>query len=280
MDDVGQAALVGTDIWRFPRASWPAWLMAPTGLRISWAMLADSRPSAASLPCCTRSAMRLVSSRKISVGPGAMPPRVRSAAGSRARRRRRRSSMATLRPLALPPGRQRVQEARRYLAHQGTRNGVVVAENLRCGFVDEADLIGGVDHQQAFAQVLHDVLRQLREVREVDVFLANQILALAHAAGDEARGGSDDEQHRPEQAGGRVGVDIGVPPSCCQMVSARTAMAAMAARNSALRGGSRNANAPTGTRNSRPRPLATPPQACSSRSSTNMSTVACRMVCT
>ena len=33
-------------------------------------MLADSRPSAASLLCCTRSASRLVSSRKIRVGPG------------------------------------------------------------------------------------------------------------------------------------------------------------------------------------------------------------------
>ncbi len=71
-----------------------------------------------------------------------------------------------------------------------------------------------------------------------------------------------------------------MPPSCCQIVSARMAMAATAARNRALRGGSKNAKAPTGTKNNTPRPLATPPQVCSSRTSTNMSTDACRIVCT
>ena len=51
-------------------SSCPAWLIAPTGLRISCAMLALSRPSAASFDCCTRAATTLVSSRNASTGPG------------------------------------------------------------------------------------------------------------------------------------------------------------------------------------------------------------------
>ena len=71
-------------------------------------------------------------------------------------------------------------------------------------------MIGGIDHQQAFAQVLHDVLGQVREVREVDVALAYQIFALAHAAGDEACRGGDDEQHGAQQPGGRIGGNVAV----------------------------------------------------------------------
>ncbi len=65
-----------------------------------------------------------------------------------------------------------------------------------------------------------------------------------------------------------------MPPSCCQMVSARMAMAATAARNKALRGGNKNASAPTGTRNKTPKPLATPPQVCNSNINDSMSTAA------
>jgi hypothetical protein len=63
------------------------------------------------------------------------------------------------------------------------------------------------------------------------------------------------------------------------MVCARTAIAATAARNRALRGGSRKASAPTGTNRSRPSPPATPPQACRISINTVMSTVACTVVC-
>ncbi len=50
-------------------SSCAAWLIAPTGLRISCAMLALSRPRAASFDCCTRSTISVVSSRNTSVGP-------------------------------------------------------------------------------------------------------------------------------------------------------------------------------------------------------------------
>ena len=48
--------------------------MAPTGVRISCAMLAESLPSAASLNCCTFSSITLVSSRKMSTGQGRVLP--------------------------------------------------------------------------------------------------------------------------------------------------------------------------------------------------------------
>ena len=95
--------------------------------------------------------------------------------------------------LALPPGRQRVQQTGRYFADQCRGYGMLFAEDFRRRFIDEPDPVGGVDHQQAFAQVLHDILRELGKIREVEIFLAYQIFALAHAARDEACRGRDGE---------------------------------------------------------------------------------------
>ena len=76
-----------------------------------------------------------------------------------------------------------------------------IPEDLGRGFVDQADLVGGVDDQQALAQMLHDVLRQVGEVREIQVFLADQILALAHARRQHARGRGDGEEHQSQESG-------------------------------------------------------------------------------
>ena len=146
-------------------SNWPAWLMAPTGLRISCAMLADSRPRAASLLCCTRSAMRLVSPEKSASGPARWNRGARNAAESGGRRRPPRSSTAYRLGPALPPGAQGVEQTRRNLADQCSRDGVHVAQNLGSRFVDQTNLVGGIDDQQAFAQMLDDVLRQVGEVR-------------------------------------------------------------------------------------------------------------------
>ena len=48
-------------------SNWSAWLIAPSGFRISWAILAVSLPSDASFICCACWVMRTVSSRKMSV---------------------------------------------------------------------------------------------------------------------------------------------------------------------------------------------------------------------
>jgi hypothetical protein len=50
-----------------------AWLIAASGLRISWAMLAVSRPSAASLSCCASSRERVVSSRNSTRNTSSVP---------------------------------------------------------------------------------------------------------------------------------------------------------------------------------------------------------------
>ncbi len=93
--------------------------------------------------------------------------------------------------------------------------------------------------------------------------------------------GGGNEQHDPEQSGGGVRIDVGsCRPTAARWCRRASAMAATAARNKALRGGSRNASPPTGTKNSSPRPLATPPQVWSRIASTSMSTVACSMVWT
>ncbi len=83
-----------------------------------------------------------------------------------------------------------------------------VAEDLGRGFVDQANLVGRIDDQQALAQVLHDVLGEVREIGEIEVFLADQILALAHARREHARGGRDGEEDQSQKAGGRVRGDI------------------------------------------------------------------------
>ncbi len=62
---------------------------------------------------------------------------------------------------------------------------MIVAEYFRCRFVDQTNLVGSVDYQKAFAQMLHDVLGQLRKIRKVDILLANQRFAFAHAPGRE-----------------------------------------------------------------------------------------------
>ncbi len=60
---------------------------------------------------------------------------------------------------------------------------MIIAENFRGRFIDETDLVGSIDHQQAFAQVLHDVLGQFGQVCQVEILLSNQGFAFAHAAG-------------------------------------------------------------------------------------------------
>ncbi len=56
--------------------------------------------------------------------------------------------------------------------------------------------------------MLHDVLRQLGQIGEIEIPLAHQILALLHAVGDEARRSGDGEQHEAEQS--RRGIDVDV----------------------------------------------------------------------
>ena len=94
---------------------------------------------------------------------------------------------------------EQVQQARRNLAEQRVRRRVA-AEDLACRLVDEADAVLLVDDHEALAQPLDDVLRQLREVREVEVALAHQRLALAQAPGERRDRERGDQDHAAEQS--------------------------------------------------------------------------------
>ena len=53
--------------------------------------------------------------------------------------------------------------------------------------------------------MLHDVLRQVGQVRKIHVLLTYEVLTLSHACRQHARGRGDGEEHQPEKSGGRVG---------------------------------------------------------------------------
>src|SRR5579871_4896057 len=108
----------------------------------------------------------------------------------------------------LAPRAQGIQEPRRYLPRQRSRNGMRISENLRGAFVDEANSVCGIDHQQTLAQVLHDVLRKLGEVRKIELLLAHEILALAHATRHDACRGRDREEHHAQETGRRISRDV------------------------------------------------------------------------
>ena len=193
-------------------SSWPAWLMAPTGLRISWAMLADSRPNCGDLALLNALSHEAGVFQEYQRGSG------------RGRLQLSKCGWITRAPSATTKleAEFSTRALCRHVAREYRRRGdtspssapgtaMAAAENLGCGFVDEADLIGGVDHQQALAQVLHDVLGQLGEVRQIDVLLTNQVLALrACGRANEGRRGYDAEQYGPEKAGGCKGNDVGM----------------------------------------------------------------------
>ena len=81
-------------------------------------------------------------------------------------------------------------------------------ENLGCGFVDQANLVARIDHQEALAQVLDDILGEIGEVGQIEVFLPDQIFAFAHAGREHAGGTCNGEQHEPEKTGGRIDIDV------------------------------------------------------------------------
>ena len=143
------------------------------------------------------------------MGPGAAPPSgakcgwISRAPSAATKLDGESSSLAGLAPRA-----QGVEQPRRDLAQQRAGDGVRIAQNLGCGFVDQANPVGRIDDQEALAQVLHDVLGQIGEVGQIEVFLPNQIFAFAHAGCEDAGGGCNGEQHEPEKAGGRIDIDV------------------------------------------------------------------------
>ena len=111
---------------------------------------------------------------------------------------------------ALPPHREEVQQARRNLADERIRRRIA-AEDLPGRLVDEADAVLLVHHHEALAQPLHDVLRELREVGEVEVALAHERLALAQPPRERRDRERSDQDHAAEQPRLREVRGVGQP---------------------------------------------------------------------
>jgi hypothetical protein len=93
-----------------------------------------------------------------------------------------------------------VEQARRDLAEQRPRAGLG-AEDLQRGLVDQPHAVLRIDDDDALAQVLHDVLGQLGQVREVEVALADLRLGRAQPLREERAAAGDQEQHDAVVAG-------------------------------------------------------------------------------
>ncbi len=246
-------------------SSCAAWLIAPTGLRISCAMLADSRPSAASFDCCTRSAIRLVSSRKISTVPRSPPSseakcgwisRAPSAAGSVVP-----PSCVVVVPA---PGRRAGTAAGARLRRACARPREPVAQHLRGRFVDQADAVVGVDDQDALAQVLDDVLRQLRPGCARSTSCRRTIASLSvRRLRERPHQQRDQEDDRAEHAGDEVIAGRGLAREVRHRLleehrQRRERRPGTPRRRFAV---ASTAIAPTGSTSRMPRPLDTPPVA-------------------
>jgi hypothetical protein len=85
------------------------------------------------------------------------------------------------------------------------------AEQPRGRRVIEADLVVGVHDDDAFAQMLHDVLIQLGEILQVDATLARERFTLLYAASERTHRQGDREDDGREYSGRRV-VDRGCRP--------------------------------------------------------------------
>ncbi len=102
--------------------------------------------------------------------------------------------------ILLAPGLEQVQQARGDLAQQRAALHRPALQHPRRRLVDEPHAVRAVDHEDALAQVLHDELVQLVQVREVDVALLHARLALPQLVRQRDREQRDREQARAGEA--------------------------------------------------------------------------------
>ena len=189
-----------------------------------------------------RSASSVVSSRKITTPGAGFAAERREMRPDHARRRRpsMKASTATRRSCAGAGARSRADTAAAARLRRAARRvGAAVAEHLRRGLVDEPDAVLRVDDQDALAQVLHDVLRELRQVREVDLLPAHQRFAFAQTVRERPHEQRDDEEDGAEHPGGRV-VGLRRRPPAAARPSAATGARAPRSRRAGTRRGCRS----------------------------------------
>ena len=260
-------------------SSWPAWLMAPTGLRISCAMLADKRPSAASLLCCTRSAISVVSSRNISVGPGGPSP-----SGAKYGWMTRPPSAAT----KLSGVRSRPTPLRQVLKEYSSR-GETSPSNAP-GTARALPMISAAE--PLIRRMLSPASTTSRLSRRCCRMYCESSAMLARSTSFCMTRASL-SRIRPAMRLAAVAIVKSIAPSkpaevyapisvwpltSWPVVTNSTPSVASAARNSALRVRSTKERPPTGTRYNNPRLPPTPPQICRIRVTTHRSTVICAIL--
>ena len=109
-----------------------------------------------------------------------------------------------LRHRVLSPGGQQIQQARRRFAEQCAGESRAVAKDFGGRFIDQADPVLRVHDEDALAEVLHDVLRQLREIGEIHFLAPHQRFTFAQTRGDRPDAERDQENDRAEYAGAGV----------------------------------------------------------------------------
>jgi hypothetical protein len=102
-----------------------------------------------------------------------------------------------------------VGERRRDVADRHACAGGRCSEQARRRCVDQAHAIRGVEDHDALAQVLDDVVVELREVREIDAALGGERFARLEAVGERPRRHRDREDDRPEHARRGVAARVG-----------------------------------------------------------------------
>ena len=128
------------------------------------------------------------------------------------------------------------------------------------GLVDQPDAVELVDDEDALAQVLHDELVQLVQVRDVDVALLDERLALAQPGRVRDREQRDREQARAGEPGDQEIRGQARRPAGTRWSSPSSSASVMiAVPSSAYRRSTIVAVAPAGSTSSVPRPLEMPP---------------------
>ena len=178
-----------------------AWLIADKGFRISCAMLAVSRPMAASFICWASAWMRDRSSRNTTTPTLRLRP-------TGTKRAPASLWVSTVRsgsePGAgvLPPALQAIGQRRRVLLEQQLAPGLGDrTQDLHRSPVDLADHAALVHHQHAVLHVLDDQLIDLRHVGEIHFALRRQLFARLRVARQGMRQPGSGEVSHAEQPG-------------------------------------------------------------------------------
>ena len=112
----------------------------------------------------------------------------------------------------LPPGFEQIEQLWRSLTEQRARKGTAITKHMSRGLVDQADAVLMVHHDDAFAQVLHDVLRKLGEIGEVHLLAPHCGFRVPQPRGQRPRQQRHQEHDAADDARGYDSRNVGASP--------------------------------------------------------------------